>query len=112
MCLRPHSFPETLTQANFARKLQTHPARDYNADTLQERLARLHRVMMPVFHRRSSWVTNFAYGTLASFEENGETFLVVCLHCNQKLNHRYKYHVYYWNHRYKYQVSAMHILRD
>ena len=40
----------------------------------------------PVCHRRSSWAKNFDYGTLASLEENGETFFAVCLHCNPVLD--------------------------
>ena len=65
-----------------------YPARDYNAHTPQERFTRLHRVMT-VCHRRSSWATIFAYGTLASLEECGETFLAVCLHCNPVLDIEY-----------------------
>ena len=61
-----------------------YPARDYNADTPQKRFLRFLRVMQ-VCHSRNSSPKNFAYGTQASLEEDGQTFFAVCLHCNPVL---------------------------
>ena len=58
-----------------------------NADTPQERLARFFEWRQCAIGK--SWTKSFDYGTRASLEENRETFLAVCLHCNPVLDKEY-----------------------